>query len=471
MFDKDNKFGFINNNDNSNNNIEGLDNIKTDINNIKDDVNELNTQYKDIATNKADKNSIFTMANMGQDIKEAMTGGSVAVVGKNAVLNENIADGQISENKTIFFRKSKNLYNSKTNISNKMLMIDASGAGGLWDAEGWATTDFIEVEPETSYTFSKDTVLFINKHTGYFDSSKKFIAGEYDKSTITTPANCKYIRISAQNLNSNNINQIEKGVVATKHVGYYALKDDYIEDDTNINELKENVNDLIGGEFINISMFESIGVVGDSFASGGIYSEPNVTDGMYYNLSWVSGFGRSNGINMKNYSQSGMTTKTWLTEPKGLTKALTDTPCGLYLLCLGINDSNTSGYEVGSITDIKSDYTQNPDTFYGNYAKIYEQLKNHSANKSKFVFVAPPVSTSGAVIEAIKNIAAHYNVPLITTENYSFFKSSFFKDSMNTISYHPTAIGYAGMAKAYEKLLRICIQNNIDYFRDYCGVN
>ena len=50
MFDKDNKFGFIiNNNENNNNNIEGLDKVKSDINNIKDDVNELNTQYKDIA--------------------------------------------------------------------------------------------------------------------------------------------------------------------------------------------------------------------------------------------------------------------------------------------------------------------------------------------------------------------------------------------------------------------------------------
>lgn len=57
MFDKDNKFGFINNNENSNNNIEGLDNIKTDIKNIKDDVGELNTQYKDIA-NKIENGNI-----------------------------------------------------------------------------------------------------------------------------------------------------------------------------------------------------------------------------------------------------------------------------------------------------------------------------------------------------------------------------------------------------------------------------
>ena len=45
---------------------------------------------------KASKNEIFTMANMGQDIKEAMTGGSVAVVGKNSVLNENIVNNQIT---------------------------------------------------------------------------------------------------------------------------------------------------------------------------------------------------------------------------------------------------------------------------------------------------------------------------------------------------------------------------------------
>ena len=39
------------------------------------------------------------MANMGQDIKEAMTGGSVAVVGKNTILSENIVDKQIGLNK------------------------------------------------------------------------------------------------------------------------------------------------------------------------------------------------------------------------------------------------------------------------------------------------------------------------------------------------------------------------------------
>ena len=35
------------------------------------------------------------MANMGQDVKEAMTGGSVAVVGKNSVLGLNVVNSQI----------------------------------------------------------------------------------------------------------------------------------------------------------------------------------------------------------------------------------------------------------------------------------------------------------------------------------------------------------------------------------------
>ena len=95
-------------------------NIKTDLGdeelttvnkNVKGAINEVNAQYKDIANNKADKNSVFTMANMGQDIKEAMTGGSVAVIGKNTVLNENIVDNQITPSKlSFYYRNSNNLY-------------------------------------------------------------------------------------------------------------------------------------------------------------------------------------------------------------------------------------------------------------------------------------------------------------------------------------------------------------------------
>ena len=57
-------------------------------NNNENRFNEINTQLE----TKANLTSIFSMANMGQDIKEAMTGGSVAVVGINSVADSNVIE-------------------------------------------------------------------------------------------------------------------------------------------------------------------------------------------------------------------------------------------------------------------------------------------------------------------------------------------------------------------------------------------
>lgn len=57
------------------------------------------TYLKSNLNNKLDKNSVLNMSNMGQDIKEAMTGGSVAVVGENSILETNIVNKQVSASK------------------------------------------------------------------------------------------------------------------------------------------------------------------------------------------------------------------------------------------------------------------------------------------------------------------------------------------------------------------------------------
>ena len=54
---------------------------------IEDEIEEVNSSLD----NKMNKNEILSMANMGQDVKEAMTGGSVAVVGKGMVNYDNLA--------------------------------------------------------------------------------------------------------------------------------------------------------------------------------------------------------------------------------------------------------------------------------------------------------------------------------------------------------------------------------------------
>ena len=86
--------------------------------------------------NKANLNSVFGMANMGQDIKEAMTGGSVAVVGKNAILRENIVDGQITFEKLdpVIKNEYDEIYEDEPLIQNNGYI---AYTGVVTDDNGW----------------------------------------------------------------------------------------------------------------------------------------------------------------------------------------------------------------------------------------------------------------------------------------------------------------------------------------------
>jgi hypothetical protein len=61
-----------------------------------------------------------TLADLSQEVKTSMTGGSVAVVGENAVLNATIGDNQVTTGKSNYFIKKGNLFdkNHPNNIMN-----------------------------------------------------------------------------------------------------------------------------------------------------------------------------------------------------------------------------------------------------------------------------------------------------------------------------------------------------------------
>ena len=99
---------------------------------------------------KANKNEVFTMANMGQDIKEAMTGGSVAVVGRNSILKENIVDGQVTAEKTDFINISSNLFNKNDVITNKYIN---NTNGTLVNSTTNSVSQLIDIIPSTQLTF------------------------------------------------------------------------------------------------------------------------------------------------------------------------------------------------------------------------------------------------------------------------------------------------------------------------------
>lgn len=212
----------------------------------------------------------------------------------------------------------------------------------------------------------------------------------------------------------------------------------------------------------SVNMFRSIAAIGDSYTAGSTKnSGGSWVD--YRDLSWIATMGKRSGTSWKNYGHGGSTTKTYQ-ETTEFSNALSDTACDLYFFALGQNDGN-QGMTIGTVADIHdSDYTQNPDTFYGNYGRIIQQIKDH-APKARLVMIKNWVSGSTYTDydAAIEGIAAHYNIPCISPFDDFFFNSALYTSYMEYG--HPTTLGYSSMGLAMERLFSKCVMNNGAYFK------
>ena len=219
-----------------------------------------------------------------------------------------------------------------------------------------------------------------------------------------------------------------------------------------------------------LNVFKRIGVVGDSFASGAVVTDGKLGDD--YSVSWPQLMGKRNGVHVTNYTRGGFTTATWLMMPEGSFRMLNSMPDDLYILALGLNDSSIVGpflgeNYLGSMKDIKGNkYGSNyPSTFYGNYGRIIEQIKNHAPNaKMVMIYINLPAPITDKYNEAITEIANYYGIPCIDQRMDSFF----FTDTyLNMEMGHPTREGHSGMADAFARLIVMCMNNNRNYFYPY----
>lgn len=221
-----------------------------------------------------------------------------------------------------------------------------------------------------------------------------------------------------------------------------------------------------------LSVFETFGVIGDSYASGVIYNSAGTDSSTFYNKSWPQILGRKNGINVTNYSFGGARTNTWLTnDTYGLAKLLSDPALDAYAIVLSINDRNNGGSEwLGTIDDIHiGDPSLNADSFYGCYAKIIENVLSHAPN-AKIFCVQHAYNATGLpkdYNDAISAIASLYNLPCVPE-----FEDPFFSSVIYTQMYggHPTYVGYAGMADALCRLFRKTMVTYKDYFKQYVPI-
>lgn len=226
------------------------------------------------------------------------------------------------------------------------------------------------------------------------------------------------------------------------------------------------------------SLFETIGVVGDSYANGYNGETENGSGVNHPAVSWPQVLARRNGVTVTNYAWGGMSTRSFITNTSyGLPKLESDPAKGLYLLALERNDYNIenngeSGY-IGTLADITGNTLGSyPDTFYGNYATIIERIQIHAPN-AMLVMMTGDYSSSNtlgtAYNGAMEAIAQQYGIPCMKQMDHNYFSgsNSYYRTKVGG---HPTTVGYTGMELAIERMFNQCVKDNFDYFKYYHGV-
>lgn len=181
-----------------NNKLDELVNNGTLSNLLEPFFSNINQSILDLENNKRNKSSLITMNDLSQDVKEALTGGSTAVVGKQSVNNATIQDFAISPNNLNFV----NIQND--NLLNINLVNDYYyNSTGSKVTGNYCSSDFIE----TGDYIINETTWYSNMRYGQyvlFDENQDFI--KIVSSTLQLKIdveNVKYIKMNILKTSSN----------------------------------------------------------------------------------------------------------------------------------------------------------------------------------------------------------------------------------------------------------------------------
>lgn len=220
---------------------------------------------------KLDKNGIVTMSNMGQDVKEAMTGGSVAVVGKDTVLSENIVNRQVTREKTNFYD-----YLLSGNLANSLTVEIGKG----YYANGTPSVD----PNHKMITIYKDQLDFVNKvkikysvscDFAFWGEENEFISGYfYEHVNRDLPGTMANIPATADHVTIT-FNDLENAIICIAENYDKNLTAHYIDKELRI----ENTQILGDIDITKIKDFQM-------YPNGNLITRLNTTYGYYY---WSDG--------------------------------------------------------------------------------------------------------------------------------------------------------------------------------------
>jgi len=223
-------------------------------------------------------------------------------------------------------------------------------------------------------------------------------------------------------------------------------------------------------------IFRTIGVIGDSLASGELesYTEGFVGYHDFYEYSWGQYMARTLGNKIYNFSSGGMTAMEFVEAYAAKCGVYSyEKLCQAYIIALGGNDSRRK-FELG---DVSRAFGENPSaenqSFLVYYARIVKSLKTMQPKAKIFLMTIPyqPQMEDElrlrreAYNEGIRALAAKFaNTYILDFEKYAppfdeKFKKTFFLG-------HMTPAGYWLVAKMVMSYIDWIIRNNSDDFAE-----
>ena len=181
----------------------------------------------------------INISEFDEETKKSITGGSVAVVGKKSVNDENVVYSSLNEDKLSDCTIGKNLINPKR-IKYGFYMSSSTGVIN----SGSSSTGIDCISDYIYINSAINSKIICNKPCGYvfFDSSLNYISGRVPSTgSIDIPLNATYVVVNMYSSTIKTI-QLEYGDVSTSFESYnYKLEKLNIEEQFKINDYNKDV--------------------------------------------------------------------------------------------------------------------------------------------------------------------------------------------------------------------------------------
>ncbi len=205
---------------------------------------ELNDNFSYLDSNKRGKDELVGMSGLTQEVKENMTGGSVAVVGNKSVGTNSIKSGSVTEEETTFIEVSSNIFNKNDVIPRKTI----NDNGDLIDSTALCVSHNIPVVPGETLTWNGNNNQYIR---AFYDEGGNFIS--VHKQVVTSfiaPENAYILKVVVF-IGNLDLIQINRGNTLLSYEPFKRLLDDKLIADKSITSNKTTDLGTLG--VINLS--------------------------------------------------------------------------------------------------------------------------------------------------------------------------------------------------------------------------